>query len=86
MFNKLIIAVLTLGLLLTFCSAAISSDVPKVGVNRVETSNPNAPKLNLATPIERPVSGNQKRRIFSPQAEDKLNESQFPWIWQGFPR
>ncbi len=60
MFNKLIIAVLTLGLLLTFCSAAISSDVPKVGVNRVETSNPNAPKLNLATPIERPVSGNQK--------------------------
>lgn len=60
MFNKLIIAVLTLGLLLTFCSAAISSDVPKVGVNRVETSNPNAPKLNLATPIERPVSGNHK--------------------------
>ena len=43
MFNRLIIAVLTLGLLLAFSSAAISSnDAPKHGLNTYETTNPNA--------------------------------------------
>jgi len=55
MFKKLIIAVLTLGLLLAFSSAAISSDTPKVGVNRVETFNPDAPKANLAKEVPHPT-------------------------------
>ncbi len=60
MFKKLIIAVLTLGLLLTFSSAAISSNVPKVGLNRLETTNPNAPRFNQATQLSVPFQGYQK--------------------------
>ncbi|MEP0826995.1 MAG: PQQ-binding-like beta-propeller repeat protein, partial [bacterium] len=54
MFKKLIIAVLTLGLLLTFSSAAISSDTPKTGITPVEKFNPNAPKVNQAQEVPRP--------------------------------
>jgi hypothetical protein len=46
MFNRLIIAVLTLGLLLSFSSAAFCSDNHKVGKNAYETFNANAPRVN----------------------------------------
>jgi outer membrane protein assembly factor BamB len=60
MFKRLIIAVLTLGLILAFSSAAISSDAPKIGLNRLETYNPDAPRLNQATAIEHSSATNQK--------------------------
>jgi Dockerin type I domain/PQQ-like domain len=66
MFKKLIIAVLTLGLLVTFSSAAISSDAPKVGINSVEKYNPNAPKLNKATAVERPAAFHKPSNALNP--------------------
>jgi len=39
MFRKLIIAMLTLGLLLTFGSAVLSSDTPHKGLNPIERVN-----------------------------------------------
>jgi len=47
MFNRLIIAVLTIGLLITFSSTAISSnDAPKSGFNEVGLVNQDAPRFH----------------------------------------
>jgi hypothetical protein len=49
---KLIIAVLTIGLLLTFSSAAISSDdVPREATDLIVKHNPNAPLAQSLTPV-----------------------------------
>ena len=55
---KLIIAVLTIGLLLTFSSAAISSnDAPREATNLIVKHNPNAPLTQglVSVPEDRPV-------------------------------
>jgi hypothetical protein len=61
MFNRLLIAVLTIGLLLTFSSAAISSnDAPKHGLQVIEKINPNAPRYSNLQVAERSTPPFQK--------------------------
>jgi len=60
MFRKLIIAVLTLGLLLTFSSAVLSSDAPHKGLNPVEKINQDAPRFQDLMAIEHSTPAFQK--------------------------
>ena len=61
MFNRLLIAVLTLGLLLTFGSAAFSfDDAPKHGLTQMDKVNPSAARFQDLAVIERELPPFQK--------------------------
>jgi len=60
MFRKLIIAMLTLGLLLTFSSAVLSSDAPHKGFNPIERVNQDAPRYQDLSAIEHATPAFQK--------------------------
>ncbi|MEW5923975.1 MAG: hypothetical protein AB1746_08315, partial [Candidatus Zixiibacteriota bacterium] len=60
MFRKLIIAMLTLGLLFSFSSAVLSSDSPHRGLNPVEKVNQDAPRFQDLAAIEHSTPAFQK--------------------------
>ncbi len=60
MSNRLLIAVLTLGLLITFCGMAFASDAPKSNPDRVVSVNQNAPRFNDLQQVQRHEASFQK--------------------------
>ncbi len=60
MFSKLIIAMLTLGLLFSFSSAVLSSETPHTGLNPLEKVNQDAPRFQNLAAIEHSTPSFQK--------------------------